>query len=153
MKRIFVITSILSLFILNGCSFLLLSSGIIAGWYGASVWRDAKTPSQIKGDERKILSFKPYGRIDNNFDYENFRRKDNGYSFTLINKRQESLHDFHVLVNGLDVYEKIIYQKRFYVDSIEGKEKINAFLHGYNNYILDVKVSIFQNPKADVRSR
>jgi len=97
--------------------------------------------------------FMSSGRVNRNFDYENFRRNGDGYDFTLINKSQGAFAEFYVVVYGLTVGRDMIYRYRFYVDFLEGRGEYYMFLPGYNSRIFNVKFRIIKLPEFDTRPK
>lgn len=149
------ISLLLILFILPGCNILMVGGGLAAGWYAVPVLNKIKAArTGVKPDDGSAhispftpcRPFKPYGTIDRNFEYEDFRRKGGGYTFTLVNRSPAPLYNFNVFVYGLDVYDRVIYARDFHVPAIEGKAKFSRFLTGYNLGIYRVRAEVYQNP-------
>jgi hypothetical protein len=157
MKRLSAILLLLILVILPGCNLLILGGGLVAGWYGVPAIQQIRASRQAKpaddgsakiGLFSPCRPFTPYGAIDRNFEYEDFRRKGPGYSFTLVNRNIEPLYNFQVIVYGLNVKDEVIYKRDFHVSSIGGKGKVTRLLPGYNMAIYRVEAAVFQNPGA-----
>ena len=101
-----------------------------------------------------VFAFMPFGRTNSPmFKYEDFKRKRDGFTFTLVNKYQRSASEFYVVVYGRNLQGNTIYRKRFYVEFIEGKGKISHYLQGYDRRIIKVGVDIFQLPEVDTRPK
>ncbi|MBN2123842.1 MAG: hypothetical protein JW821_06095 [Deltaproteobacteria bacterium] len=154
MKRMLCVFSLaLLLGSLPGCNPLIMGAGVAAGWYALPMVKAAKEQragTAPAGKETTYgtlpFSVKDHGRIDGNFDYEEFRRKDDGYNITLVNKKPDPLFRFHIVVSGMDFYDNPVYKRRLYVPFIEGKGKVTRFMEGYNNALYRLKVDIYQEP-------
>jgi len=92
------------------------------------------------------------GRIDSDFDYKDFKRDGDGYTFTLVNKSSKGFSEFYVIVYGYSIDGNVIYRKRFYVEFLGGREKHTEYLPGYNPKIFRVSIKFKTNIEVDTRS-
>jgi len=100
------------------------------------------------------FAFMPFGRTNSPmFKYKDFKRKGDGFTFTLVNKYQRPGFEFYVSVYGYDVQGNAIYRQRFYVEFIEGKGEVSYYLPDYDSQIIKVRVQIFQLPEVDTRPK
>ena len=75
-------------------------------------------------------------------EYKDFERNGDGYNLTLVNKSQQGLVEFYVIVQGTDINGNVIYRQRFFVDFIPGNGQISYFLPGYNKSIFEVRLLV-----------
>lgn len=93
------------------------------------------------------------GWINSDFNYENFKRDGDGYTFTLVNASRKGFFEFYVTVWGYSIDGAVIYRKRFYIEFLGGHEKHTEYLPGYNPKIFKVSIKFKSNIEVDTRPK
>ncbi len=94
--------------------------------------------------------FMSFGNVDSTVDYENFERKEDGYTITFLNKSANHKAEFYIIVLGFDFRGATVFRHRLYIDFLPGYGELSFFLPGHNDDILEVVFEVRHLYEYDV---